>query len=1027
MTRRGLASLALTGALLGATSPPSDAAPPAGHPTRPGRSPQAAKPTRSAKPAPTSAAVDAAAVAAARARLDAAYHDAQRTQAFFAAHKTARARYELDRRVDGDDAVTTIRAKEQLAITTLQIGDRPAAGALFRELLATAERLHGPTSREVMAPLQSLLGLASSLGDGEEAERLQLRILDLTRQLDGAQGAAYAAQLSQHARVLTSRGAYAAALQREREALALIEAAHPPPDQLISPVTAVANAYLATDDVTGARPYYQRALALADQAPDQRMSVALRTVFSGQLFAHHRDDLAAPLRAEAVASLEANLARPASAQPAALVSGTWGQLGGLYRQAGDLARAEQAWRHAVDADPVNGPLWLPALAELKRARGAPAEALALIDEAQARLDALRSTSAAAFDLTGAELLRQVGRHAEAERRLARYQRWVSQTVGAAAARGSVGYVAALIHLGAGHLDQAERDLGLSLDEAERRLGALLRRGTGDDQVLSLARDGYQIDLALAFHLHAAPTRPSAARLALTTILRRKGRGLDAAATSVASVRARLDPADQQLLADLESARGQLATLTIAGPIATGPAEFPREVAALELTIQRLEVELGRRSASYRLASQPIDVASVQRVIPRDARLIELVDYVPYDLRTATYAPTAAPPDRHYAAYVLGPTGDPRAIDLGPAATIDALVEEFRIAIADPRSTQVAAVGAQLDARVFAPLTPLLGGATRLLLAPDGALNLVAFGALVDAHGSYRVDRYTITYLTSGRDLLRWTAKAAAKGGPAIFADPAFGASAPAPAGPRAAVAGGVGIGDLAWPPLPGTAKEADAIAALLDHPSVYRGAQATEAALKALHGPRLLHLATHGFFLPDATPAPTPPPTTSLFGLTPAVGTSTAATAPTPAAPAANPLLRSGLALAGANALRSGGGDDGILTALEAAGLDLTGTRLVVLSACQTGVGKVTNGDGVYGLRRALVIAGAESLVMSLWQVDDDATQALMTGFYQRLERGAGRGPALRDAQRALAADPRYAHPYYWAGFLPTGDDRPLK
>jgi CHAT domain-containing protein len=138
-----------------------------------------------------------------------------------------------------------------------------------------------------------------------------------------------------------------------------------------------------------------------------------------------------------------------------------------------------------------------------------------------------------------------------------------------------------------------------------------------------------------------------------------------------------------------------------------------------------------------------------------------------------------------------------------------------------------------------------------------------------------------------------------------------------------------------------------------------------------------------------------------------------------------NPLLRSGLALAGANQLISGN-DDGILTAMEAAGLDLWGTQLVVLSACETGVGKVTNGDGVYGLRRALIIAGAESLVMSLWQVDDAATRDLMAGYYARLAAGKPRSSALRDIQLEIQGKPKYAHPYYWASFLPAGDDAPL-
>jgi CHAT domain-containing protein len=111
---------------------------------------------------------------------------------------------------------------------------------------------------------------------------------------------------------------------------------------------------------------------------------------------------------------------------------------------------------------------------------------------------------------------------------------------------------------------------------------------------------------------------------------------------------------------------------------------------------------------------------------------------------------------------------------------------------------------------------------------------------------------------------------------------------------------------------------------------------------------------------------------------------------------------------------------------MEASGLDLWGTKLVVLSACDTGNGKVTNGEGVYGLRRALVIAGAEGLVMSLWQVDDLATRDLMAGYYARLKAGKARSSALRDVQREIAGRAKYKHPYYWAAFVAEGDNSPI-
>jgi CHAT domain-containing protein len=242
----------------------------------------------------------------------------------------------------------------------------------------------------------------------------------------------------------------------------------------------------------------------------------------------------------------------------------------------------------------------------------------------------------------------------------------------------------------------------------------------------------------------------------------------------------------------------------------------------------------------------------------------------------------------------------------------------------------------------------------------------------------------------------------------IFADPTFDGDAPAP-GLKAKSRGSrsVDLASLSWPSLPGTGVEAIEVEKTMRGMQIFRGAAATEGAVKAIHGPKILHLATHGFFLPDE------PPKKVREGAPPATEKHE------------NPLLRSGLAFAGANKLSSGN-DDGILTAMEASGLDLWGTKLVVLSACETGAGKVTNGDGVYGLRRALVIAGAESLVMSLWQVDDEATKELMAGYYKRLSAGKPRSAALRDVQLEIQSRKPYAHPYYWASFLPAGDNTPL-
>jgi CHAT domain-containing protein len=320
-------------------------------------------------------------------------------------------------------------------------------------------------------------------------------------------------------------------------------------------------------------------------------------------------------------------------------------------------------------------------------------------------------------------------------------------------------------------------------------------------------------------------------------------------------------------------------------------------------------------------------------------------------------------------------------------------------------------------RLMRPLRRHLGDAEHILVSADGLLNLLPFGVLRDEQGRYLVERAQLTYLTSGRDLSRLATAGPKRGAPVVIADPDFGA--PRGSG-RASSAAGIpsmstSRAALRFEPLPQTAVEARAVKAALhlDDDQVLTGRAATEPALRRLTGPRILHLATHGFFLADQPRDPGFPASAAPGRNAPSASAAT------------NPLLRSGLALSGANEAGSGD-DDGILTALELAGLDLAGTELAVLSACETGVGQVQSGDGVYGLRRALVLAGVRTQVVSLWKVDDAATKDLMTDYYARLGGGAGRSAGLREAQLAMLDDPARSHPYYWAAFVVIGDGTPL-
>nr|WP_159791043.1 CHAT domain-containing protein [Sodalinema gerasimenkoae] len=318
------------------------------------------------------------------------------------------------------------------------------------------------------------------------------------------------------------------------------------------------------------------------------------------------------------------------------------------------------------------------------------------------------------------------------------------------------------------------------------------------------------------------------------------------------------------------------------------------------------------------------------------------------------------------------------------------------------------------------------------MSPDGQLNLIPFAALVDEENRYLVESYQLTHLTTGRDLLRLQNPRPSRQPPVLFANPNYddadtSAVMQVAQATRGESQRSMEIEDLQFGELPGTQREVDAIAPLLDNPIVLTEMEATENALKQVQAPSILHLATHGFFLQDVEFVPPQPLTDFTRGEIELVTARPLegwflppSDRPTSSE---NPLLRSGLAFAGFNS-RDSEGEDGVLTALEVVGLDLRGTRLVVMSACETGVGDVANGEGVYGLRRAFVMAGAESQLMSLWKVADEETADLMGDYYQRLLAGEGRSEALREVQLDWLS--RGAHPYYWASFLFSGQWTPM-
>jgi len=560
-----------------------------------------------------------------------------------------------------------------------------------------------------------------------------------------------------------------------------------------------------------------------------------------------------------------------------------------------------------------------------------------------------------------------------------------------------------------------------------------------EQVLGFAREEQKLKYLTekSGHLHALfslvtaqlAKDGAAVRLAADAWLRRKGLLLEAQRRYREALVYRDAPQAVALLQRLGRLRGELSELIYSAKAETPLAERRRAMAQLEAAIASLERELTQVSPSYveeRTLTQA-DVPSIVARLPPHSVLVELARFDRFafaerDPRRRWGAP-------EYLAFLIGPDlpGGVVLVPLGPAAHIEqTLLDLLSRLDGEPLNAQaVARYSLDLYQTLFRPIEQRFPQGTReVMLAPDGQLNLLPFDILRTEQGRFLTQQYQFSYLATGRDLLRRRQATTATGTAFLLGDPNFdlgveqqqvalrrlGILDPRSVTPDRS-SRFLGRSHSVFQRLQETRREVESIRQILgpDKTQLYLGNEALEDLFDALPHPRLVHLATHGFFLPDLV-------------LPPAVGESRAGVI------VDDPLLRAGLALAGANRGLHGSaaGHDGVLTAEEVLGLDLRGTELVVLSACQTGLGKVVNGEGVYGLRRAFSAAGAQGLVMSLWSVADQETQELMVALYQGLvQQGLPPGQALQQARNKMipVVQERYGDPspYYWGAFIYQG------
>jgi len=861
-------------------------------------------------------------------------------------------------------------------------GEYEKAGSLFQRAIDVFEKVLGPEHPILAQPLNNLGVLSLQKGEYVDAERFFRRSLAIREKVFGPEHVDVAQSLGNLAIVYLDQAKYAEAEQLYQRALSIREKVQGPEHpELFNTLNNFADLYRLKGDYKKAEPLLLRALEIYQKAFGDNHPNVARALDRLAVFYTVKDEYskAEPLFRRALAIREKALG-PNHPETADSLQG----LAVFYSIIGEYAKAE--------------PLYQRALAIQEKTLGPehPNTAVTLDNLAIAR--------------------RVQGKYAEAESLHQRALQVRENTFGMD--HPDVGQTLAnlaTLYLAKGDVPRAIASESRADAISERYIDINLAEGSERQKLAYLATLAHELDRAISLHVNYAPNNSSARDLALTMILQRKGRVLDALFDSMAAIRPRLKPRDRSLLDESRKVRAQLARITL-GPQVTTPAQRQKEINSLEEKEESLEAEISGLVAEFGAQSHPVTIASVQSLIPADAALIEFTSYQPFNVKSQK--PDQVFGEPRYIAYILKPGTEPQWADLGATGPINHAINEWRKALSDPNRTDVQQLAQTVEKLIMRPIRKYLVNVKLILLSPDGDLNLIPFGALIDERQRYLLNDFSLSYLSSGRDLLRLRTHFESKTNPVIIADPAYGerpqeeqSSVPTTAHEKSV------IGKLYFGPLL-TASEALAIKRIVPESRVLLKKEATEAAVKSVRSPLFLHIATHGFFLGDVdntTPGSRSFRTLGTAAAIPDLGSSDWISN------IENPLLRSGLALSGANR-GSSGDEDGVLTALEAASLDLWGTKLVVLSACDSGVGEVKNGEGVYGLRRAFVLAGSETQVMSLWKVRDDATRDLMIAYYANLKRGMGRGEALRQVQMAILRNPKRKHPYYWASFIQSGE-----
>jgi CHAT domain-containing protein len=903
----------------------------------------------------------------------------------------------------GPDAQQTDIVVNEYAMALYKQGRLLDAATNYRRVLKNTERRNGPRDSEVGTCLNNLAAVYDEAGDFTEAEALYRRSYEIQVAAYGPASPELGTILNNLGTVYWNQGDGSRALAMYRQALAAYEKQVPRDERQIANVTHnMANATSDLGQFEEAAKLFERALAMRTKllGPDHPSVATTLNSMAYPLKAQQKFAEAEQAYRQALASREKRLGPN---HPA--VATSHNNIGWLYFDQGKYAEAEALHRQALKSrEATSGPDSLDVAASLHSL------ATALREQGQ--------------DERAEELWRKALAIRQAKLGAAHPQ--LAET------HGQLG----VLHAKREQWDAAVADFDEVRRIARKHIGSVLAEMTEAEQLSYLKiTDEKALHTALSLALKRRDDPAVVARSA-EWLINAKGVAQQALAQRSLAERDGRDPALAPLIEPLKEIRRELLVLERAAPAAKGDEQRLRRIAELREQETIAATKLAEATGRAGLDARWVELGEVRKNLPEGTWLIDIVRFGVRNFAPPSHAERWQP--ARYAAWIIPPAdkGDVQLVDLGDAERIDAAIRAVREALV--KSPMVLKEKGEVDAvaeldpildalgqLVLKPVVALVDGGDRLVISPDSNLWLVPWSALPVAENTYALEKFVIGYATSSRDVLASAAKGS-DGTPLIYADPDYDLGVDAyVAAIRALFQGSLpqtrsvrSRAELSSVlRLPGTAAEAQAIAPKVEgvagaKPQLYMGQYALEAALKGSQRPRLMVVSTHGFFQADQ---PTPE-AEDESNRAPKGGK------------LENPLLRCGLLLAGCNdrtlATRTDT-DDGVLTGLEISGIDLRGTDLVVLSACETGLGEVRSGEGVAGLRQAFQISGARAVVSTLWSIPDRDSTLIVNEFFTGLEAGKGKADALRDAQRKRMESRRArngaAHPFYWGAWTVTG------